>query len=61
MLTSATVFNLILGFLLVPKLGLTGTIVTTIFTELLMVIIAAYYYWGDASSNSEENQQLNKR
>ena len=58
---SATVFNLILGFLLVPKLGLTGTIVTTIFTELLMVIIAAYYYWGDRPSNYGGNQQSNKR
>lgn len=43
----AMFFNLILGFLLVPYIGLRGTVITTILTELFLVIISARFYFTD--------------
>ncbi|WP_194851615.1 oligosaccharide flippase family protein [Nonlabens antarcticus] len=53
-MVSATIFNLILGFALVPYLGLTGTVITTISTEFLMLIVSAYFYLGDDNSKDKQ-------
>jgi PST family polysaccharide transporter len=57
-MASATIFNLILGFSLVPYLGITGTVVTTISTELLMVVVSAYFYGIDGRSTNKQSTLL---
>ncbi len=49
-MVSATLFNLILGFSLVPYLGLTGTVITAVLTELVLVAVAAIYYYRDTDN-----------
>ncbi|WP_438961154.1 oligosaccharide flippase family protein [Nonlabens sp.] len=45
----ATLFNLSLGFIIVPFLGLKGTVITAILTEGVLLIISGYYYYKDIS------------
>jgi PST family polysaccharide transporter len=46
----ATIFNLILGLILVPFLGLKGTVATTILTEFFLVVLSAIFYSNDKES-----------
>ena len=42
-----TIFNLALGFSIVPYLGLKGTVITAISTEFVMFLAATYFYKRD--------------
>ncbi|WP_405378517.1 oligosaccharide flippase family protein [Nonlabens sp. Asnod3-A02] len=48
-----TIFNLALGFSIVPYLGLQGTVITAICTEFVMLLMAIYFYYKDLKQISK--------
>lgn len=47
-----TIFNLVLGLITVPIMGLTGTVLTVILTEFILLVASFYYYRKDSSSQT---------
>lgn len=45
-----TIFNLSLGLILVPIMGLKGTVITTILTEFILLVLSYHFYKKDINS-----------
>jgi PST family polysaccharide transporter len=51
MMLIAGVFNVTLSLIIVPIMGLTGTVISAIATEGVLLIIASYFYRTDLQRN----------